>query len=491
MKKWSIIVLFCASLLHFSCDEQRPLASIEEGFREIPDSIRLGAYWYWISDNIAKEGVIRDLHAMKEAGITRAFIGNIGINDLPYGETKIFTPEWWEAIHAALKTATELDIEMGVFNSPGWSQSGGPWVKPEESMRYLASSDINVKGPRSLSYTLPGFSKSTQLVRVIAFPAQVNYYQKKANVSKKNNEPLTLEIPVDNNQKIRSFSFMANGRIRTKAELQAKVGDTFKTLRKFEIDRSNFSLNVGFIPNPPIILSLPETQTTEFRLLMEAAGSGEGTVTLSDELVVERYPEQTLAKMYQYPLPYWPTYMWPKQEWYDSSTGFVIPKDKVLDLTAFLSENGTLKWEVPAGDWTISCLEMKTTGVTNSPATPEATGLEIDKLSKKHVATHFDAFLGELLRRVPAADRKTFKVAVQDSYETGGQNWTDDMIESFTRVYGYSPIPYLPAMYGKVVGNEDISSRFLWDLRRLVADRVAYDYVAGLREVCHSPFEGG
>lgn len=44
-------------------------------------------------------------------------------------------------LHTALKTATELDIEIGLFNSPGWSQSGGPWVKPEQSMRYLAHSE--------------------------------------------------------------------------------------------------------------------------------------------------------------------------------------------------------------------------------------------------------------------------------------------------------------------------------------------------------------
>lgn len=54
---------------------------------------------------------------------------------------KIFTDEWWDILHTALKTATELDIEIGLFNSPGWSQSGGPWVKPEQSMRYLAHSE--------------------------------------------------------------------------------------------------------------------------------------------------------------------------------------------------------------------------------------------------------------------------------------------------------------------------------------------------------------
>ena len=473
------------ALVHFSCKKQAPLASVESGFRAVPDSIRIGAYWYWLSDNISKEGVINDLHAMKEAGITRVFIGNIGIDNLPYGEVKIFSPEWWEAIHAALKTATELDIEMGIFNSPGWSQSGGPWVKPEQSMRYLSSTDTHVTGPKPFNGRMPGYADDTQLVRVIAYPARANPYRQTWNVQKIRNVPFSMEMPVDNNRVIRSFVFQTNSRIQTNAELQAKVGDEYKTIRKFVIDRTNFALNVGFDPHAPIVLSLPETQTTSFRLLMDASGVGEGTAILSDDHIVERYPEQTLAKMYQRPLPYWPTYMWPRQDWYQSSTGFVISPDEVIDVTAFLSADGVFKWDVPEGNWTISLLEMKTTGVTNSPATPEATGLEVDKMSKKHVAAHFDAFLGEIMRRVPAEDRKTFRIAVQDSYETGGLNWTDDMAEVFTMVYGYDPVPFLPTLQGKIVGNEDISSRFLWDLRRLIADRVAYDYVGGLREICH------
>jgi len=92
--------------------------------------------------------------------------------------------------------------------------------------------------------------------------------------------------------------------------------------------------------------------------------------------------------------------------------------------------------------------------------------------------------LGEILRRIPAADRKTWKVAVQDSYETGGQNWTDGMLDKFKANYGYDALPYLPVLSGKVVGSPDQSDRFLWDLRRFIADRVAYDYVGGLRDVC-------
>mgnify|MGYP006900175945 CR=1 FL=1 len=40
--------------------------------------------------NLSKEAVIKDLHSMKEKGINRAFIGNIGLspNEAPYGSVK-------------------------------------------------------------------------------------------------------------------------------------------------------------------------------------------------------------------------------------------------------------------------------------------------------------------------------------------------------------------------------------------------------------------
>jgi hypothetical protein len=111
------------------------VSNLEKGFANPPDTIHTSVYWYWMSDNISTEGVVKDLYAMKKQGINRAFIGNIGGGGTPYGKVKLFSDEWWDVMHAALKTATELNIEIGIFNSPGWSQSGGPWIKPEQSMR--------------------------------------------------------------------------------------------------------------------------------------------------------------------------------------------------------------------------------------------------------------------------------------------------------------------------------------------------------------------
>lgn len=485
---FSLCILVCLGLL--SCNKTETsanhpsFASIEQGFRSIPDSVQTGVYWYWISDNISKEGVERDLEAMKVAGINRAFIGNIGIDGIPYGDHKLLSSEWWEVLHAALKKATELNIEIGIFNSPGWSQSGGPWVKSSQAMRYLASSDTIVAGPGRMQLTLPSVGKDEQDVCVIAYPALDKPVAEKSwAINKKSGQSSSSVLVFDKEATVRTLIYRVNTPFKTTAKLWVKKGGKDELLRQFVIDRSNPALNVGFVPYAPVVISLPETSASQFRLEMSEEGEAAGNVTLTSSPMMERYPEKSLAKMFQTPLPMWDDYLWEKQLAVSDASLMVSP-DAIKNVTEF-SKNGVLDWEVPEGKWVIRRMAMLPTGVTNSPAAPEATGPEIDKMSKKHVAFHFDAFIGDILKRIPEADRKTFKVVVQDSYETGGQNWTDDMISVFKERYGYDPVPYLPVLEGTVVGNPDISDRFLWDLRRLIADRVSYDYVGGLRDVCH------
>lgn len=485
---FSLCILVCLGLL--SCNKTETsanhpsFASIEQGFRSIPDSVQTGVYWYWISDNISKEGVERDLEAMKVAGINRAFIGNIGIDGIPYGDHKLLSSEWWEVLHAALKKATELNIEIGIFNSPGWSQSGGPWVKSSQAMRYLASSDTIVAGPGRMQLTLPSVGKDEQDVCVIAYPALDKPVAEKSwAINKKSGQSSSSVLVFDKEATVRTLIYRINTPFKTTAKLWVKKGGKEELLRQFVIDRSNPALNVGFVPYAPVVISLPETSASQFRLEMSEEGEAVGNVTLTSSPMMERYPEKSLAKMFQTPLPMWDDYLWEKQPAVSDASLMVSP-DAIKNVTEF-SKNGVLDWEVPEGKWVIRRMAMLPTGVTNSPAAPEATGPEIDKMSKKHVAFHFDAFIGDILKRIPEVDRKTFKVVVQDSYETGGQNWTDDMISVFKERYGYDPVPYLPVLEGTVVGNPDISDRFLWDLRRLIADRVSYDYVGGLRDVCH------
>ena len=104
-----LVICLAVNFFIASCAKENKKISnkkLETGFVSPPDSMQTSVCWYWISDNISKEAVVNDLHAMKQAGINRAFIGNIGLSDIPYGKVKMFSDEWWDIIHAALKTAT-------------------------------------------------------------------------------------------------------------------------------------------------------------------------------------------------------------------------------------------------------------------------------------------------------------------------------------------------------------------------------------------------
>ena len=515
MRKPLFKTLLCLSLLVPFTGNGQDKNALEAGFMNPAEKVQTSVYWYWISGNISEEGVKKDLYSMKEAGINRAFIGNIGLEGIhtPYKTVPFYSEEWWKILHAALKTATELGIEIGIFNSPGWSQSGGPWVKPEQAMRYLASVKAEVSGGKQVEVILAKPDKDFQDVRVIAFPsvgkkatrlsaanAKVTSAMSLQNLNslidgdketavlftEKSEKPVAIDFRTDQPFTLRSLQiFPARQPIQTNARLLVKENGGYRMLSEFKIDRFNANLNVGFDPYAPVVISVPETTASEFRLELAntASGTGLGEVEFLSLPAVERYPEKTLAKMFQTPLPYWHEYQWPVQpEVGDPS--LVIDPGKVLDISAFL-QGDRLVWKAPAGEWTILRTGMLPTGVTNSPADPEATGLEIDKMSRKHVEAHFEAFMGEIYRRIPAEDRACWKVVVQDSYETGGQNFTDDFLSEFQARYGYDPLPFLPAYEGYVVGSEDRSDRFLWDLRRLIADKVAYDYVGGLRDVCH------
>lgn len=458
------------------------IASVEKSFVTPPDSVRIACYWYWLNDNLSPEGVVKDLHAMKEAGITRAQIGMIATDGLPYGDAPFMGDKWWKTVHQALKTASELDIEIGIFNSPGWSQSGGPWVKPEQSMRHIVSAETLVEGPGVKTIALPAIENAIQDVTVIAYPAFASEgFSQSWKFDKTEGAPLSQTVSLGKPATLRSAEIRVSTPMRTVGTLKVKDANGWRVLKQFDIDRFNAQNIVGFDPYAPIVISLPETNASEMMFEVAAAGAGPIELVLSERPKVERVAEKQLAKMCQEPLPYWDYYMWDAEPAYTSSAWTIDPK-KVVNLSSFVKD-GKLTWNVPSGKWVVERIGMASTGVTNSPATPEATGLEIDKINKDHLQSHFDAYIGEIMRRVPAEDRKTFKILVEDSYETGGQNWTDGLAKKFEAVYGYDPLPYLPVLKGTPVGDNDKSSRFLWDLRRLVADLIATEYVGGLKDI--------
>lgn len=123
-------------------------------FANPPDSARPWVYWMIMDGNLTREGITADLEAMKRAGIGGAIFmeTNIGI---PRGPVDFMSPQWRDLLKHAVKEAERLGLEITLNAGPGWTGSGGPWVKPEQSMQHIVASEKSVTGPLRFDAVLP------------------------------------------------------------------------------------------------------------------------------------------------------------------------------------------------------------------------------------------------------------------------------------------------------------------------------------------------
>lgn len=485
---------------------------VERAFRSPPAESAPWCYWYWISDNVSTSGLTRDLEAMARVGIRGALMGHIFLDDITRGEMRMLSEDWWRAVEHAVREGERLGIEIGLFNCPGWSQSGGPWITPSQAMRRLAWTILRVSGPDPVACPLPPPTEHFQDLAVLAWPHEAHLERTLSETA----------IAITASPNVTNAAWAFDGRLETAAivspgrpadvvvtaavpfvarsllfhpaptPFRANLdlfmwnrGTGWSRIAQTEIARHNLRPIVGYWTTGPVALAFESATSPAFRVTLSSFSA---TVGISEIEIrvgprLERFVEKQLAKMYPDAVPLWHHYRWPPQADYTNSLG-TVEVDHVLNITECLGKDGWLRWTPPPGEWNVARFGMAPTMVSNHPAAPEARGLEVDKMNRGHVRHHFRSYVGRLLERMPAHDRRAFRWVVADSYETGPQNWTDGLRDLFRERYGYDPMPWLPTLTGQIVGSPDRSDRFLWDLRRLIADRIATEYVGGLRSEC-------
>ena len=162
------------------------------------------------------------------------------------------------------------------------------------------------------------------------------------------------------------------------------------------------------------------------------------------------------------------------------------PINRVIDLTRSLQPSGQLRWASPGGKWTIIRMGHTCTGAVNAPAPQSGTGLECDKLSKAGAEANFAGMIARLADDNPNGLGTAFVSTHIDSWENGMQNWTSEMRAEFISRRGYDPLPYLPVVTGRVIGNPQVSERFLWDLRQTISDLTVQNYAGRTRQLANS-----
>ncbi len=528
--------------------------TLANGFRKPPDSAKPRAWWHWMNGNVTKEGITADLEWMKRAGIAgmQMFDGDMGTPQFVEKRLVWMTPEWKAALRHAAAEADRLGLEMAMASSGGWSETGGPSVRPEQAMKKVVWSETDVEGPRNFSGSLAhpptvnGIFQNMPRPRQFQIPRDTSlpgarpmpatpppvdepYYTDTKvvafrvpdsevrmgdlhpklttsagdlNLSALIDGDLTtgvvipfpdgtsqqwIQLEFDRPFKAQSFTIAgAGGGPFTGAVIPAGVvlasqdGDTWETLVTLP---GPGHIHAGF---PVRTYSFPTTTAKFFRVVMNRPqpipselaaffGLSRGSVINVFEIEFTSTPrvnhwqeKAQFGNMLEYQSASTPKV----------SADQAIPLSSVVDLTSRMAKDGTLDWDVPAGKWVILRLGYSLTGQKNAPASPEATGYEVDKLSRQDAEAYFQDYVAQISGALGPYFGKSFRYFLMDSYEAGLENWTAEMISEFQKRRGYDPTPYLPVLTGRVVESADVSDRFLWDFRRTIADLFA-DYHYG------------
>ncbi|TWO34505.1 hypothetical protein E1J38_001225 [Seonamhaeicola sediminis] len=157
MKQNLFVLLFCFLSICFSVaqtNQKNDKDVLLKGFKNPPNQAKARTWWHWISGNVSKSGITKDLEAMKAVGIQEAQLFNVHLG-FPQGPVKYLSKDWLDLFKFSAEEAKRLDLELAFHNSAGWSSSGGPWVTEENAMQTVVFSELTVKGGKPIKQALP------------------------------------------------------------------------------------------------------------------------------------------------------------------------------------------------------------------------------------------------------------------------------------------------------------------------------------------------
>jgi hypothetical protein len=487
-------------------------------FKNPPQSVKLHAYWQWMDDAITKDGITKDLESMKQQGIVQTTIMNgrlFGQKDFGVPQVKFYTPEWFEMFRWALQEANRLGIILGAHNCDGWSLSGGPWITPEMSMKQYVWTKTALNGGKEGSVKLakPYNEKDFyQDVAVVAYKSEFAQNSFQAAHPK-----VLLNDTIDG-----TFLFDGNPVSAVRMRKGDKIMISFPTeftaekivihprckfigagndTSRFSIFASNDGKNFQKVNdievvgvNNSIITSIKETNAKYFKI--ELLNIPPNRYILNNGYTVS---EVELLKNSEFPsysvsiphhLEKTGSLIAESKTFFEVSDpsgnkGRNIPENSIIDLTAKMAPDGTLRWNAPEGNWFIIRFGFTTTSAINGPASKEGTGLECDKMDTCAVNLHFKSFPELLAENAGKFNGNTFKFIHIDSWERGFQNWTQNFPAEFERRRGYNIINWIPVLCGETIGNAQLSEGFLFDFRKTISDLIEQNYYKHFSELCH------
>ena len=551
----AVVLLVQGTMAAWSQTSADPLKS---GFENPPESARPRVWWHWMNGNITKEGIKLDLEWMHRSGIGgfQNFDAALSTPQVVDHRLAYMTPEWKDAFKYATTLADQLGMEEAIAGSPGWSESGGPWVPGPEGMKKYVWSETVVEGGKPFHGVLAhppsntGAFQNLSIRDALAGPADAKpapqFYSDAAVVAYRrtaSDVPLeTLHPKITASGGSPDFAMLADGDLEKTTGIPIPAVGEISWIQ-YEFPEPQAIRAITFVTKDPgwiealvAGIAAPEKNLEasddgqNYRLVAKLSGGNSPEHTISFPAVTAKYFRVTFKRNPPPPIPAWAAGIDPaslgiklpptptefeiaelvlhpgaRVNHFEEKAAFVpegdlygfatpevsaneaVAKSDVIDLTSKMQPDGTLDWTPPAGDWVILRFGYSLLGITNHPATAEATGLEVDKLDHTFVKSYMEKYLDSYKQTVGPdfIGKRGIRYVINDSWEAGSQNWTDHMIEQFKKRRGYDPVPWMPVLAGQVVESAEASDRFLWDFRKTIADLIADEHYGQLEETLH------
>ncbi|MBO0951913.1 glycosyl hydrolase [Fibrella forsythiae] len=543
------ISLICLALIAIGVANGQAQSSLQQEFQSPPNTARPRVWWHWMNGNITKEGIQKDLEWMKRVGIGgfQNFDASLFTPVMVPKKLVFMTPEWKDAFKFTTDLASKLSLEMAIAGSPGWSVTGGPWVQSGDGMKKYVWSETQVTGGKAFAGTLPPPPTTTGTFQNVAMGASMmssetgkalpTYYADAAVVAYR--LPTTEQSLTALNPKITSsggtftLAGLTDGDLATTQFLPpVEVGKDMWIQYEFDQPQTVKAFSIVGASHTPLeeFNGAPENRALQvsddgvtFRTVVPIRGSTVPQSTMRLIPTTARFFRVTFTTLppafnpfiemagvkAEAPKPEGVNvaelvlYNTDRVDLFEQKAGFspwkesthslinevpadAIPTSDVVDLTGKMTDDGKLNWDAPAGNWVIMRLGYTLTGRQNHPASPEATGLEVDKLDKAAVSRYIETYL-DMYKDATGGQMgaQGLQYMVLDSYEAGHMTWTKDLPGEFSRRRGYDLRPWLPVLAGRVIQSAEASEKFLWDYRKTIGELIVENHYEAIGEALH------
>lgn len=492
---------------------QRPFGKHDAKAFAAPDKVHFPQTWFhYIGGNVSHEGITADLEAIAAAGISgvQLFHGQFG-GQWPATSDKIecLSENWEEAVRHTADECRRLGLRFTMQNCPGWAMSGGPWIKPENAMRTLVHSRIDVSG-KDIKASLPMPQPSKEEWRdyrdiaILAFPTAEGDTGKPLNIKSVRGDGKFEWREIMTGKRNRVNITPSNDEAHW-VEMKFASPSTIRAVEFPSVQTLNH--NMSFEPNVHIttyaILADGKMQKIIDADLPQSSWQDNKPITFATP-EVEKAIGCRIEFNNKYNMNLGQVKVWSaarKNSW-ESEAGWTLRSfertgddimhneaayinfDNVIDITQHMTADGTLNWSAPTnGKWTILRIGNVNAGEKNGPAPQEGTGWECDKLSTEGPEVHYAGYIGRLTGGVLQGGK--LNSLLLDSWECRTQMWTMKMEQEFLERKGYELRRWMPALLGYVMDNPETTSRFLLDWRGVVGDLFANKFYRRMAELGH------